>query len=223
MATSFPCIQVETVQLPLGDVIICEDDGRERLIVERKTLNDLAASIKDGRYEEQGYRLEACDVDNHSIFYLIEGRLDAYKPGKWRVERKVLLSSFVSITCAKGFSLYRSDSMLESAEWIMAYADKLGRLQEPKAYANVVSSRAKKAQITSENILPIMLSQVPGVSVGTAEAIVERYSSLALLLDALGSSPNPLYEITIQTKTGKSRRISKSACDNLYQYLVNSK
>ena len=41
----------------LGDVIICDDDGSERMIIERKTLNDLAASIKDGRYEEQGYRL----------------------------------------------------------------------------------------------------------------------------------------------------------------------
>lgn len=220
MATAFPSIQVETAQLPLGDAIICEDDGRERLIVERKTLNDLAASIKDGRYEEQGYRLQACEVDNHNIFYLIEGRLDAYKPGKWRVERKALLSSFVSITCAKGFSLYRSDSMLESAEWIVAYADKLGRLQDnakPKANYAAVTSRAKKAHITSENILPIMLSQVPGVSVGIAEAIVSKYPTMQLLLAA---PKDELCAITIVGKTGKTRRISKPACDNLCQYLA---
>ena len=217
MATAFPSLQVETAQLPLGDVIICEDDGCERLIVERKTLNDLAASIKDGRYEEQGYRLQQCELDNHRIFYLIEGRLDAYKPGKWRVERKALLSSFVSITCSKGFSLYRSDSMVESAEWIVAYAEKLGRNAKPKANYAAVSSRAKKAHITSDNILPIMLSQVPGVSVGIAEAIVAKYPTLQLLLAA---PKDDLYAIMIPTKTGKARRISKPACDNLSQYLA---
>lgn len=219
MATAFPSLQVETAQLPLGDVIICDDDGGERLIVERKTLNDLAASIKDGRYEEQGYRLQQCELDNHCIFYLIEGRLDAYKPGKWRVERKALLSSFVSITCSKGFSLYRSDSMVESAEWIVAYAEKLGRLKTSQANYAAVSSRAKKAHITSDNILPIMLSQVPGVSPGIAEAIVARYPTLQLLLTA---PKDDIYGIMIPTKTGKERRISKPACDNLCQYLALS-
>lgn len=222
LAAPYSSIQVETAQLPLGDVIICDDDGSERLIIERKTLNDLAASIKDGRYEEQGYRLQQCELDNHNIFYLIEGRFDDYKPGKWRVERKTLLSSFVSITYSKGFSLYRSDSMVESAEWIVVYAEKLERLQDkPKAQANyaAVSSRAKKAHITSDNILPIMLSQVPGVSAGIAEAIVSRYPTLQLLLAA---PKEDIYGIMIPTKTGKERRISKPACDNLCQYLALS-
>ena len=217
IATKFQSIQLETVQLSLGDIIICDDDGSERLIIERKTLNDLAASIKDGRYEEQGYRLQECDVDNHSIFYLIEGRFDTYQPSKWRVDRKVLLSSFVSLTCSKGFSLYRSDSILESAEWIVAYAEKLGRIETKScnSYANV-SSRAKKAHITNDNILPIMLSQIPGVSVGIAEAIVTKYPTLQLLLSA---PKEDIYGIIIPTKTGKQRRISKPACDNLCQYL----
>ena len=41
--------------LPLGDVILCENNT-EKLIIERKSLGDLASSIKDGRYEEQSYR-----------------------------------------------------------------------------------------------------------------------------------------------------------------------
>lgn len=217
-STQYPNVRIDTAQLPLGDIMIRNDEGVECLLVERKTLNDLAASIKDGRYEEQGYRLQECDVDNHHIFYLIEGRLDAYQPSKWRVDRKVLLSSFVSITYSKGFSLYRSDSVDESAEWLLAYADKLGRLQTkttPKGYANV-SSRAKKAHITSANILPIMLSQVPGVSVNIAETIFAKYPSFQSLLSA---PKEELYALTIPTKTGKNRRISKTACDNVCEYL----
>ena len=36
--------------LPIGDIIISENET-DRLILERKSLGDLAASIKDGRYE----------------------------------------------------------------------------------------------------------------------------------------------------------------------------
>ena len=38
--------------LPIGDVILTKD-GKELVIIERKTVKDLAASIKDGRYKEQ--------------------------------------------------------------------------------------------------------------------------------------------------------------------------
>ena len=46
-------ITVTSDNLPLGDIIICDDKGTEKLIIERKTLSDLAASIRDGRYKEQ--------------------------------------------------------------------------------------------------------------------------------------------------------------------------
>lgn len=40
-------------------------------IIERKTGNDLADSIKDGRYEEQKQRLLTCGIKN--VIYLVEG------------------------------------------------------------------------------------------------------------------------------------------------------
>lgn len=41
-------------------------------IVERKTADDLAASIMDGRYDEQKFRLKHCGLNN--VIYLIEGQ-----------------------------------------------------------------------------------------------------------------------------------------------------
>ena len=52
-------IKILSCSIPLGDIIICNDDHEqpeEKIIIERKTLNDLAASIRDGRYTEQGFR-----------------------------------------------------------------------------------------------------------------------------------------------------------------------
>lgn len=45
-------------------------------IIERKTADDLAASILDGRYEEQKFRLKNCGVNN--VIYLVEGTPGQY-------------------------------------------------------------------------------------------------------------------------------------------------
>ena len=50
-------IQLEKDTLTLGDIHIKTDDDIDVLIIERKTFPDLISSIKDGRYEEQSYRL----------------------------------------------------------------------------------------------------------------------------------------------------------------------
>ncbi|KYK70532.1 putative MUS81 endonuclease, related protein [Toxoplasma gondii TgCatPRC2] len=46
------------------------------LIVERKTLRDLSSSIRDGRYEDQKYRLMRC-AGVTRVLYLVEGLLEA--------------------------------------------------------------------------------------------------------------------------------------------------
>ena len=43
--------------LPLGDIIFKTNEDSLICIIERKSLNDLMSSIKDGRYEEQSHRL----------------------------------------------------------------------------------------------------------------------------------------------------------------------
>jgi len=73
---SYP-IPVEEKNLSLGDFTwIFKDqlDGEEYMIdfiIERKTLNDLSASILDGRYSEQKYRLKNSPYKN--TYYLFEG------------------------------------------------------------------------------------------------------------------------------------------------------
>ena len=50
--------EIKSERLPLGDIILHDPtQGRDIVIFERKTLSDLAASIRDGRYKEQSFRL----------------------------------------------------------------------------------------------------------------------------------------------------------------------
>jgi ERCC4-type nuclease len=57
--------------LPLGDILFKTDNDTDILLIERKSFSDLLSSIKDGRYEEQSYRiLNSSGLHPHSIFYL---------------------------------------------------------------------------------------------------------------------------------------------------------
>lgn len=218
-------IQIESESLHLGDAIIYDEKGEEKVIIERKTLNDLASSIKDGRYAEQSFRLNGCSLENHHIYYLVEGNLLSYNPKKSRLEKKALLSSFTTISYFKGFSLHRTEDIGESAEWLLSCADKIRRnkktISEKKdgEYINV-ASRVKKDNITKENISSIMLSQIPSVSASVAIAVMNKYSNMVSLIEELKENPQALDDIYIETKQGKQRKISKTSQANIYNFLI---
>jgi len=119
-------IQLVTEALPIGDVIIC-DNIKEYLIIERKTLLDLSASIKDGRYDEQSYRLDGLNHPNHNIIYLIEGEMNGIlmKSNKSKVDTSMLYSAMFSINYNKGFSLMRSSNITETATILCNMCNKL--------------------------------------------------------------------------------------------------
>ena len=113
-------ITIEVLPLPIGDIIL-EYLGKEIIIIERKSAADLEASIKDGRYEEQSFRLSNSEVHNHNIVYLIEGSLIN------RQNKQMLYSSMFSLNYSKGFSVLRSTSIQETAYIIYNMAYKLNK------------------------------------------------------------------------------------------------
>ena len=60
---------VQTETLDLGDVLCKYADG-SCWVAERKSTQDLANSIKDGRWDEQRSRLSSSDLH---VFYILEG------------------------------------------------------------------------------------------------------------------------------------------------------
>jgi len=126
MITNFKDLKLVQEQLPLGDIII-NDGEKDLLIIERKSLSDLSASIKDGRYEEQSYRLKNLWHHNHNIIYLIEGDFSRFNAFRDRIDKQTLYSAMVSINYYKGFSLWRSTSIEETALILCNMAYKLGK------------------------------------------------------------------------------------------------
>lgn len=236
LTSSYPDITVVTENLLIGDMAVCDMEGKEVIIVERKTISDLAASIRDGRYKEQSHRLHNADIHNHNIYYLIEGNIRTFKPsrfGKRPITWKEVISAMTSLSFHKGFSIHRTIDSVETCMWLMQTADKLRRSKEEPFYTDSetipksstdyidVSKRAKKANIDESNIGAIMLAQIPGVSTTSAIAVINKSGGIDKLIEKLKLDPNYLADISIPTKTGSSRRINKTCQNNIYNFLLS--
>ena len=116
--------KIKKEQLHIGDIVFEDNEGKQILVFERKTLNDLAASIKDGRYNEQSFRLDKEAIHNHNIIYIIEGDIERYNEKRGRISKKILISSMFSLLYYKGFSVFRTNSICETADVIVFFADK---------------------------------------------------------------------------------------------------
>lgn len=205
---------VEKRQLNLGDIILEREDGSIFLVIERKAIPDLLSSIKDGRYEEQSFRLmHSLDIPRHHIFYVIEGGM-SFLSG---AERKLVYSAMTSLSVFKGFSVIKTMNLQETADIILSLSEKSARelekgkipyfleskfsqktdisgnilentesLNTPqKNYTDVIKS-VKKDNITPENIGEILLCQIPGFSASTARAVLTKFDgSFPKLMSAI--------------------------------------
>jgi len=229
--------------LDIGDISFSVN-GVEIALIERKTLKDLAASIKDGRYEEQSYRLGGYPIHNHNISYLIEGDLTKWSDKSNRIPKSTLYSALTSIQYIKGFSVIRTLCLEDTALYILHSFMKLrktmdlgkqlfyessnistnitteqqeGQKQEDN-YCSVIKAK-KKDNITPENMGEIILSQIPGISFVTAHAIMSKYKSLPSLIDALKCNSRILLDITYVNNKGQNRKINKSSGDTIINFL----
>lgn len=148
----FKNIQLKSETLPIGDIII-NDGTEDKLIIERKSVNDLLSSIKDGRYEEQSYRLNGINHHNHNIIYLIEGdvnKVNRFKSDN-KIEKLTLYSAMFSLNYYKGFSVFRSFSMEETANIICNMAYKMEKSTDAKKpyYVNKIAEANEVIQSTT--------------------------------------------------------------------------
>ena len=232
-------IEIIVERLDLGDIIIYSNDTdgnvNEHLIIERKSLSDLASSLRDGRYMEQSYRLDKESLHNHNVIYLIEGDLGYYNSKYTKIKKETLIVTMGCIQYYKGFSVMRTKDLMETAEYIIRFTDKMirdNKKNDKKSYYEGGSqmenyssyvTRVKKNNITPENIGEIILNQIPGVSKSTSITIMGQFGSLYNLLNKLKEDQSCLDNLKYKTKNGKERRISKTSIKNIYQYLLYQK
>ena len=208
------------------------------VIIERKTIADMVASLKDGRYAEQKARLDACPVPNHNIMFLIEGP----RTGADHVHAAVF-----SLFYNHGFGVLFSCTVGDSARIIRAFDRKLNKDPPSRTayyrldqggiggggiggiggigstfadYAACLKPE-KKANVCRENIWIIMLQQIPHVSSSIARALMDDFGSLPALIEAAVSEPERLDTFKlVDPVSGKSRKLSSRVITNIRELLL---
>jgi len=221
--------EAELKTLELGDISLDEYG----LVFERKTLADLQASIKDGRYREQGYRLSNSSYKPHNIIYIMEGNFSEYKYKG--CDKKMLFSAMASLH-AKGFSIMRTANVAETAFYLSNLLAKYRKLplleqsEQPeqtqeeteKNYAKYVN-KTKNKNITENNIHEIMLMQIPGISDITAKHLIQEFKTIHGILECVEKTPEAIIEFKYPDKTGKLKKMSKKISENIIRFLIKPK
>lgn len=222
-------IEFSIESLQIGDIVIRDINKKDIIIIERKSVSDMAASISDGRYNEQSYRLNACDTANHNIVYLIEG--DIRQQTRFsRITPSVIYSSLTSISLFKGFSLMITHDVAETSKYIQQLYNKISKnySEGKELYSSSapvgeyidVMKNSKKSNVTSGNVAEIMLSQIPSVSKNIAKVVMAEYHTLGNLMAAISNGTDKLHQLKTKDTNGKERKISKTSAENIKTFLI---
>lgn len=214
--------------LPLGDIVIKNNEGQTVVLFERKTLQDLLSSIADGRYEEQSFRLMDCGLDKHRIYYIIEGNIENYVgKGSGLYSKSTIHSCIYSLTYVKGFSLICTNSLTHTGDILEKFYTKMVKEGDVNGEGGAMKGSyldsikiQKKGNLTDQMVSVMMLAQIPKVSKTAAETIMKEYDySIGTLVKALENDDTSLDTLKCQIANNKERKLSKQCVANVKKYL----
>ena len=206
-----------------GDFLIRDSEENIQLLFERKTIEDLLASVKDSRYSEQSERYSQLDLPNSKIYYIIEGNLNNLPESS--TEYKTVYSCIFSLSVKKEFSVLLSANVNNT---ITLLQELLIRISNDKDKSSPgTSTLVKKQTVTKDNIDSYMLNLVPGIGLNTAKEILTHfdgkiYNLMCQLRNGNGNGNGNGNESIEELLNGikiKSRKLSKKIVQSIKEYL----
>lgn len=218
--------------LDIGDIVFkCGEDTV--LIIERKTINDLSASICDGRHREQKARLLGSGIHKNRIMYLIEGNINKMTRVKGGTD--TLIGSVINTQLRDGIKVYKTTSLQETVKFVEKLFDKLQKDGEKywkyennhevsvAKYSSTLKTK-KKANMTPDVWLHTQLVLIPQVTGGIATEIMKVYPTLRELVCAYEEIDESVRESLLQDikyplSSGKERRIGSKVSARIYNFV----
>jgi ERCC4-type nuclease len=217
--------------LDLGDIVV-DVDGVSAWTIERKTLEDLAASIKDGRHREQKGRLMSTNGTMGVIAYLIEGFPKPYQQYINGIRVETLESAIANTIVRDRILVFRTPNIRESVKFLrqlnvktIEFKDKTLPSAEDvqKMHVESLIKSKKGDNKDSATCYLAQLCQIPGVSCKTARAVRRKYSSMHSLSTAFQQSETPetmLRDAELSEGEGKRRRIGPAVAARMYGFFL---
>lgn len=189
--------ELEKAALAVGDIafFVRQPDGTERevLVLERKAVEDLGASQRDGRYREQRARLLAKQGAGTKAGYVLE--MPAWSSDhsrSWcmgRFTESHLLNTILRLQLRYGLSVLHGRDVEDTAKWVRHIARAL--VEDPKLFEDGLAATSagaaaaytdaihvkKATNMTADRVFMTLLRTVPGVGPAAAEAIQTHVGS----------------------------------------------
>jgi ERCC4-type nuclease len=207
-------------QLPVADIWIGITDANTLseggLLIERKSIRDLEASILDGRYREQrGRLLASCHENKTQPMYILEGSLSS---STGRLTKKALMKFINRLIFHYNIAVMQTASLNETAELIQTLVEQwkedptsLQRTTELVKVTDGIHVQKKANAMDPIQFAICCIAQCPGVSVKAAEQLVTTFGSLPGVIQA------SIKELE-QVKVG-ARKIGPVVSKRLYELL----
>jgi ERCC4-type nuclease len=218
LLSSIPNQEITTLEL--GDYVY-KLDNEDFLIVERKTVSDLAASIKDGRHHEQKERLFA-NYPREKLMFIIEGSLLSGNHNEKynKVSHETIVSSMMNTMYRDGVHVFHTANPPETVfllESVFKKIQKQGNTWlKPKeiSYTETVVeglTPKKKENMTTERVFISQLACISGISLGIAKEIAGVFKNWGELKEQcpvdIVEAEKWITSIPISTSTGKRRKL----------------
>jgi ERCC4-type nuclease len=222
-------------QLDIGDIQY-RYAGELKLIIERKSINDLVASVKDGRYKEQKFRLVHAS-NSARIMYIIEGKINKDK------NSKLVWGAILNTMIRDNIKVIRTFSIEETVFLVSKLKEKVTTLMlNNSSNANNANNEINNTNSISvegnytetikskkgKNITPTFcfiaqLCQIPSISDKIATPIVNKYTTMQNLISAY----QPLTEkerkkLLATIEINEKRKVGKLTSEKIYNYLFGN-
>ena len=208
--------------LVIGDFAIRGSaDTSPLLLIERKTIRDLAASIKDGRYRNQKEALMAA-APPLGVFYIIEGAV-SFSPSISQdtlvdgISYKAIVSAILNTCIRDKINVFLTKDLEETMDLVIAIFGRLVSLQDQTTpHTTQTHAQAPKRVHDKTSCYLAQLCQIPGVSMKTAEGIASKYPTMSELCCAIQEHGKAAL---VDVKTGENKRaISSTVRDRVVEY-----
>jgi crossover junction endonuclease MUS81 len=234
-------IPFQKKQLLLGDIQIYVNKNENNItpfidyVIERKTIKDLLASVKDGRYKEQkGRILSQIEQKNvGAFFYIIEGSSHYLKP----YEKTIYQGALISISLRDNIHIIKTDTPYDTGDFLVRLYKRLikedvsskkqdiqdiNNETQPIKYIETLKA-SKKANIDAPTSQIMALGVVPGISYKIATSILKEYNTLSDLFDTYQGLETEEEKIHLlkNIEITENRKLGLNASKNIYDYLFS--
>jgi len=208
--------------LDVGDIIL-KRLGEIFLVIERKSVVDMAHSIRDGRWREQRARM----LQNYGdkTMYIIEGVIDDRSADINNISHTTLRSSIINLLIRDNIRVYFTRDIADTITTLQIMYKKLEEIETSRATSNIYLNNVKVKK--GDNIDPakcyiLQLSHIPGVSMNIAKEIAKIYPSMKNLIHEYSKIESIAERNTMLSKIkhGTSQKsLGNKLSEKIYMYI----